>query len=121
MSSVRDELRGKIFAHRALKSEVVTIFGQEVEIRQPTMGQLLGARDEPDRRKAIVNLMIEYTYVPGTNERVFEDGDFESIISMPFGDDLAKVNQAINRLTSVVVADAKNGSAPTRANGTSSS
>ena len=121
MSAVRDELRGKIFAHRALKTETINIFGQDVEIRQPTLGQLLGARDEPDKRRAVVKLMIEYTFVPGTNERVFEDADYESIINMPFGDDLVKVNQAINRMTSINVEEAKNGSTPTRGNGISSS
>jgi len=119
MSTVRDELRGKIFAHRPLKSEIVHIFGQDVEVRQPTLGQILDVKEDPDRRKAIVRLMINYCFVPGTNERVFEEADFESIISMPFGDDLRLVNEAINKLTGIRVEEAKNASTPTRGNGTS--
>jgi len=119
MSTVRDELRGKIFAHRPLKSEIVHIWGQDVEVRQPTLGQILNVREDPDRRKAIIRLMIDYCFVPGTNERVFEEGDFESIIAMPFGDDLKAVNQAINKLTGIQVEEVKNDSTPTRGNGTS--
>lgn len=108
----RDELRAKIFdsRNRHFKSELVEFFGDTIEIRQPTLEQILNAQALEDRREAIINLIIGYCYVPGTDERVFEDTDRPALLKMPFGEDFTRVNEAIARMTSLNVEAAEKNS-----------
>ncbi len=111
-NSKRDELRGKIFSskNKQFKTEECEIYGCKVEIRQPSLGMILAAQEGDDRAKAVVMLLVGYCYVPGTEEKVFEEGDVENLLSMPFGDDLIKVNQVIEKLTNIDVLSAEKNS-----------
>lgn len=110
----RDELRAKLFNTKDhFKSEMVTLFGARIEIRQPTLGVLMKAQQIEDRAKATVDMLIKFCFVPGTNERVFEIADQEGILNMPFGEDLLKASEAINRLTGVNVAEEEKNSGAT--------
>ena len=99
--SARDVLRGKLFASKQFKTKPITLFGAEIEIRQPPLGEILDFKEEDDSKKAVVRSLVRCCYVPGTNERVFEDTDFDAIMKWPFGDELVRVNEAIAELTSI--------------------
>lgn len=99
----RDELRSKLLSSHAPKHEMLTIFGVEVEFRQPTLEAILSARDNEDVKQRTVDMIIQYAYVPGTDEKVFEPADRDQILRWPFGEDMIKVQQAITRLTGVDV------------------
>ena len=89
--STRDSIRAGILGTNNFRSEVMSLFGQKVEIRQPSLDAAMKMADHLDgSSNALVNFMIEYCYVPGTNQKVFEEGDREVIKGLPFGPDVQK-------------------------------
>lgn len=106
-ATARNELRSKLLSSHKPKSEMVEVFGVEVELRQPTLEAILGARDTADAKQRTVDMIIQYAYVPGTDEQVFEPADRDQILRWPFGEDMLKVQQAITRLTGVDVSEAE--------------
>lgn len=101
--ATRQELREKIFseANSKPKSEVITFFGEQIEIRQPPVGAILDMRsvDSLDTKERMIRMIVEYAVVPGTDEKVFDTADVEQFLSMPYGPDFNAVSQAIGRLT----------------------
>lgn len=104
--TLRDLIRGAVLNTTAVKSKIVTFFGQDIEVRQPTLGAVLDATNAADRKDQVVNMLLTYCYVPGTDETVFEEGDRESLINLPFGDDVGRMQKAIAELTTIDVAGA---------------
>ena len=98
----RDELRAILIGNKVKPEfELITIFGVEVEFRQPSFGDLMKVREIGDEGTRAVEMIIQYAYVPGTNDRVFEDSDRDIILGWPFGKDLVKVNSVIAKLTGI--------------------
>lgn len=91
--SIRDQIRAAtVGAKPEFKSEVVEYAGIEVEIRQPSQKdrkELMKKCQDKDGRldplEFTVWAVIRNTFVPGTNERVFESGDYDKMIEMPAG------------------------------------
>ena len=83
------------------KSIVIECFGQEVEVRQPTLKVIMNSQSSDDRALSAANMIIRHAYVPGTNERVFEDVDAEYLTNLPFNESLQALNNAINKLVGV--------------------
>lgn len=111
MVKKRDELRAAIFDSKSKqrKSKEIELFGQKVDIRQPTVGQVSKMANRTDNVSAIVQILIEYAYVPGTDDKVFEDSDRDSLMDMPTGKWLDDLNKAITELTGInVETDVKN-------------
>jgi len=112
--ATRDDIRAAIFSveNRRPKTKVIELFGQEVEVRQPTLAQInkLGKASADERTPALVRIMIEYIYVPGTDTKVFDAADAESLATMPSGKWLSDLNSAIEELTGVNVKDAEKNS-----------
>lgn len=110
----KSDIRAAIFSaeNRKVKSEPVELFGQKLEMRQPTLAQInkLGQVKEGDKTPAIVKIMIEHVYVPGTGEKVFDIADAESLASMPAGPWLDEVNRAMEKLSGVNVKEAEKNS-----------
>lgn len=105
--SIRDAMRAAIFAPKQVKSEPVNFFGQDIEIRQMILADVLNASNNPDRESAIIDTLINYAYIPGTDERVFEEGDAAQFKTMPFGADFIRVSKALEALTEVNFLDKK--------------
>lgn len=99
----RQVLRDKIFGSRNRKRIVIDILGEKVELRQPSLGDLMDAREEKESKKVVARMIINYCYIPGTEERVFEDADVEAILALPFGEELVAIQNAISELTGVDV------------------
>ena len=99
----RDELRTKIFSAKVLKTEKVNLFGAEVEIRQPTLGDIIKTQGMEDRAAGIVYLLISYCYVPGTDEKVFDPADEKTLLGMPFDESFTSASIAITRMIGVEV------------------
>ena len=98
----RDQLRKALLGTAPKpKSTIIELFGVEVELRQPNLGAILKTRDTGDDASRAIDMIIEYAYVPGTDDHVFEDTDVDTIKKWPFGDDLARLNSAIAELTGV--------------------
>lgn len=102
-SMTRDEMRAAIFHNSKPKSTEFTFFGVMIELRQPPMKAVMEAQAiaAENRGMAAAQMVVRYAYVPGTNDRVFEEADIDSILAMPFGKDLADLNVKIAELTNV--------------------
>jgi hypothetical protein len=85
----------------------VEFFGAQIELRQASFGDIIRMREGDDREAAVIHNLINYAYIPGTDEKVFEEGDAESFKEMPFGADFIRVSQAVEELTEVNFLDKK--------------
>lgn len=105
-SDKRNALRAALIGqkHKA-NSETVTLFGQEIELRQPTLGTILKARDEADERTRTTDVFLQYAYVPGTEELVFEEGDRDTILNWPFSEELLAIQLVIAKLTGIDISN----------------
>lgn len=107
MAKTRSELRDAIFSSDKTKPQTrdVTFFGEKLEIRQPDLKTILSisSSSAENRQLAIVDMIIAYAYVPGTDERVFEDPDKDTLLALPFGSDYTELQKAISELTNVNV------------------
>ncbi len=107
LAFTRDELRKALLSDTPkAESKMITLFGMQVELRQPTLEAILKARDTEDTTSRAVDMIIEYAYVPGTDEHIFEPGDRVQMLRWPFGKDLTELNEAIADLTGVDIATA---------------
>ena len=110
ISAMRAKLVG---APKRFQSELVTLAdldGETIEVRELTVGQ----REEINRRSMKVNhktenvefdserskieTVIASCYKPGTDERVFEDTDFETMRGLPVSGWFSVLSAACGRL-----------------------
>jgi len=111
-NNARDLIRSAMFSIKPRSTIVELASGVKVEVRQPTIGDLV---EDPDRvngrREASARMIIRYCFVPGTEEKVFDDADIESLLAVPFGNEWVKLQKAIEGLIdldTVVAEQAKN-------------
>ncbi len=95
----RNAIRGEFFKAKHFKKKIITLQGVDMEIRQPTIGSILEFREEEDRKVALLRMMVVYCFIPGTNIKIFEDADFDAIMSQPFDDSVMRLSEAIEDLT----------------------
>lgn len=121
----RDKLRSAtVGGKKTLKKEIVTVNGEKFEVRQITVGD---RKKLVERATSIVdgnprinfvewNLwqVILATFVPGTEERVFEDADYDELISHPAGGFIDELSTALDRLNSVNQEEVAKNSAQTQ-------
>lgn len=96
----RDEARAKIFAAKP-EGQKATLFGVEIELREPPISDVLDTQMQEDRKRAAMIMLIRYCYLPN-GEPLFEEGDIETLLSLPFGKDYRDVNMAIQRMIGVI-------------------
>lgn len=107
MSVQRDALRAKLLATRAPAQKEITFFGETVEIRQPTLADVLKAQEADTVQSGIVQMIINYAFVPGTQEKVFEPADGDQLLTLPFGQEFIDLSKALESLTQVNFLDKK--------------
>jgi hypothetical protein len=96
----RDEMRAGLLGNAPKpQTRSVTLFGIPIELHQPTLGGILEAQGIDDPKEQACQTMIRYSYVPGTNTRVFEDSDIPVMLNWPFTDELIDVQTAIAEMT----------------------
>lgn len=116
MTNLRDDIRSKIFATKDLKSKILDFFGTQIELRQPRLSDILAAQQQQKEQgedgvsAAVISILLQYAYVPGTSEKVFEDADRDSLLSLPFDENLIAVTDALQELTQVNFTKPKGGS-----------
>lgn len=99
---LRREIRNKILQ---AKPEVrqLNLFGADVELRQPPLKEIMEFQQSGDTTDAAARMVQRYVFVPGTDMRVFEEADLESILGIPFGKDMQALQEAINDLTGIEI------------------
>lgn len=95
----RDAIRSRIFSSKP-KSKIINFYGAQVEIRQPKLDVILNV-DREDRRAQAFTMLTDFTYVPGTNEKVFEEADIDALRELPFGDDMTNYLEEIQGLLGI--------------------
>lgn len=123
--SLRDQLRGATVGKKPeFRHEIVKVGDHEFEVRQPSVatrskmikkcnvkvgGSMDDAVEKLDYSALQVWSVIYCTFVPGTDERVFEDGDFNHLQNQPAGGFVDELGQAAMKLMNVdPEEDAKN-------------
>jgi hypothetical protein len=114
ITNLKSLIRSSIFSakNKQCKRVIVTFFGSEVEIRQPSLAEILneptskqpaGQEITKDPLEAGLAVLLKYTYVPGTDDHVFDESDIEALGSLPFGADFQNIITQFNLLTDVKV------------------
>lgn len=104
----RDDIRAALIGSTPpVEKRTITIFGIVLELHQPLFGAIMSAREIDDPAKRAAYMIIEYAFVPGTNQKVFEPTDVEFILRWPFGDDLLTLQNAIADLAGVDIGAAE--------------
>ena len=93
-----------------MKKKEIDFFGGKIELRQPRLADVLDAQNSDDRESAVIDTLIRYAFVPGTDEKVFDEGDAETLKQKPFGADFLRVSKALEELTEVNFLDKENSS-----------
>ena len=109
-NTLRDTIRAKIFETRELKKIELEFFGTKIEMRQMKLADILKAQSTEDRESAIIDMLVEYCYVPGTDEKVFEAADADSLKELPFDSNFQRASKAMEELTEVNFLDKKSSS-----------
>lgn len=99
-SPIRDSMRAEIFG-RKRKTKEIEAFGHKMEIRQPTLGGLMDARDQSPTKESLIRSLIDSAYIPGTGEKVFEEEDKDALMTIPWGPDFEPIANALTELTGV--------------------
>ena len=113
---LRDVIRSAtVGSKKQFRKKTVKIEHIEIEVRQLTLEEsdnnVMEAIDmttqKVDALKLKLKSVIASCYVPGTNERVFEDTDYDSLKSTAYGGYVDTLWLAINELQKLDVVDAK--------------
>lgn len=87
--------REQIFSDKYAKPTVVEFVFHDVQLewRQPPIESIQRTEDREERenRNFMVQMMIDNSYIPGTDELVFSDADYEDIQKMPLNGEFRKV------------------------------
>lgn len=108
VASARDALRAALLSSKTFKpkSERLHLFGMDVEVKQQTLAEMATLNTNDDST-AVARMIVRFCYVPGTNDRIFEEGDIPTIQNWPFGEDVVKLQQTIARLQGINIEQAK--------------
>jgi hypothetical protein len=93
-SDLRNKLREQIFAAKP-KSIIVFVGNDPIEVRQPQVGDMLDSMASDSQRHRISRMMINSCFVPDTSEKVFEEADFDMLMSLPAGGIYSELMEAI--------------------------
>lgn len=99
----RDAIRSAIFGAKP-DIKIIDFFGNQIELRQPTLGATMEMRRSTDE-DATVRMLVQYAFVPGSDDHVFEEADADQIKEIPFGPDMQRLSQAVNELVGVTPGD----------------
>lgn len=96
----REQIREAMFANANAKPKVIEyeFLGQKLEWRCPSILEMQEIRDQ-ENRNLMVSLIIGYSYIPGTEEKVFSDDDYKVIMEMPIS---GSFNTAVNSISEAI-------------------
>ena len=96
----RDEARAAIFQVKS-KSELTTFNGVKVELREPSVQDVLDFQQNLDRKAGVSNLLVNYVYLPD-GEKLFEPEDAEQLLALPWNQDFNALQNKILLMMGVV-------------------
>jgi len=116
LTTSRDEIRAKVFASRPRSIKTIQLFGADVELRAFTVAELQKMMNEKSEIPPLAAMLIRYAYVPGTDEKVFDDADVAAIGNLETGKWVDELSTHVAALTGIDLRSAeKNSEGTTRA------
>ena len=115
----REEARSFFLAEKPAARDTAVLFGREVDLVQPTLGEMIQVREltagpdplDPDAEDTVDTGMalsiIRFVCLPGTNERIFNEDDGPAILKWPFSQELSELQEKITALAGFGVDEAK--------------
>ena len=104
-ANTHDSIRSQLFSKSRFKTKIIDMLGQRVEIRQPSIGDLnrlsKTINKESDDNSAVVQLIIDYSYVPGTKTKLFTNADKEALSALPGGQWLVDYQTEFMKLSGI--------------------
>ena len=107
------DLKSLIFSaeSKRLKSRVIKFFGGvDIEIRQPSLKSITEMQSGDTNIAAAVYVLLNFTYVPGTDLKVFDEMDIEKLESLPFGVELQLLMDTWREISGIKVEEAEKNS-----------
>ncbi|MCK5604287.1 hypothetical protein KAR91_20530 [Candidatus Pacearchaeota archaeon] len=107
--TLRDQIRAATLGEKSeFKNEIVTYNGVKVELRQPTVKVRKDLMDKSMNEDGKINVLmfmtygvIYNTYIPDTNELVYEETDFDAMMDKPVGCFLDSFGEKISNLLNI--------------------
>jgi len=112
MSELRDTLRAKLLATRKPATKEIEFLGETIELRQMTVGAVMAsaAETEDSKQESLIKALIQFAYVPGTDEPLFEEADKDALMLQPWDKSFTDLMNAMTEMTSINFTDKKNDS-----------
>lgn len=95
----KDQIRAAVLDAKP-KDEPLDVFGVTLYLREPPTGTILDAQNSEDKKVGLMILITNYVYDSDGNT-VFDEADVDSLLSVPFGDDMRKLTSEINKFLGV--------------------
>lgn len=108
VKALRDKLRAQALKSQDVKKVLVTFNGAEIELRQVSLRVTLASRPNEDKMSAAersVRTFIDHAFIPGTDVKVFEDADVQTLMNMPFNKEWVDIQGKILELSGIKQAD----------------
>lgn len=96
----RDAIRAKIFSTKPKTELIENFYGVTIELRQPSLEVALEVRNT-EEKAYLYQMLVDYAYIPGTQEKLFTEEDIAALKQLPFGDDMTTLMGAVNRLLGI--------------------
>lgn len=107
--TARDLLREKALASNRRKTAIVDAYGTKIEIRQSSLADILASASEEHKSHSLAFMMVKTVFVPETGEPLFEMGDIDAMMALPFDEDMQAIADKLNSFNGIKVVEAKKG------------
>ena len=106
---LRDSIRAKALSNNRRKTKVIDVFGAKVEVRQAALQDIIASANEEHKNHSLAYMMIKTCFVPGTDAPLFEQGDIDNLMQLPYDEDMQKISEVLTEFSGVKVTEAKKG------------
>lgn len=93
----RDDIRTAILDSKG-ESELIPFGKVMVEVRTPALEDLLQYRNAEGDDTIMARAIVNNCWVPGTEDRVFEEADIAAIMKLKFNADMRRLNKAVTEV-----------------------
>lgn len=102
----REDLRNSIFAPAHTKPSRIPIQygGEQLELVTPTIAELTLLQGR-EGRNFVIDTIITFARIPGTDEAVFDESDYDTMVNSPISSDFNNCVAKVTQLLQVTVDD----------------
>ena len=82
------------------QTQALTFAGVPIIIQEPAFGEVIDSQQNEDRKVGMAMLIVKYVYL-ADGQKLFSEEDVDSIIALPWNEDLRTLNNAISKFLGV--------------------